>query len=180
MSLKTKLISSLVSICLVIAMVTFGVLAAQSVNYSLNGVVFLADGVAATIYDASVANGHFVSGIDPATKMKDFSVVLTSKEEDFADEKKSWENLDLEFNENGDPTIISFRIRNDNKQSKLRVQAEVKTLNLNNAKIEVNNSNKTLDVNEYFKFEITFSILNPNFNVNIENFQILFTLSLVE
>ncbi len=182
MSLKAKLISTVVSICLVIAMVTFGVIAAQSVSYSLNGVVFLADGVAATIYDGTVENGEFVESVDPSLKMKDIEITLTTDEEDLTELKESWQGLDLMFNEQGEPTVISFYIRNDNKGSELRVQSEVTALEGTNpnATIKVNNSDKILAVGESFKFEIKFEISNSDRNVNIENFQVSFTLSLVE
>ena len=115
MKAKTKIISLVLSMCLVGALFAIGVFALKTANLKIGGdVSFTATGVEASIKNANitgvkegVSNADFVMGEDDELLI-DTSMTQNDIDTDFA----TWKTLNLTFNENADDIVISFDIAN--------------------------------------------------------------------
>ena len=116
MKAKTKLISTLMAICLVVTLGVFGILAVKTLNMSVGGnITFTADGIAFEVSagEFKTESGAQYSGITSQTgKLQGFAMNTNTKLSDIQDKIDSWSGLDLVATETqGDP-VLHFSITN--------------------------------------------------------------------
>ncbi|MBQ3494703.1 MAG: leucine-rich repeat domain-containing protein [Clostridia bacterium] len=112
MKVKTKLIASIMSICLVCAVFAIGVFALKTANLKIGGdVSFQATGVEAHIKNASVSGA--VTPTTLAANDAEGEVINTSMTQADIDSKfQNWQTLELDFDQNATDIELKFDIAN--------------------------------------------------------------------
>ncbi|MBQ3494076.1 MAG: leucine-rich repeat domain-containing protein [Clostridia bacterium] len=109
MKIKTKLIASIMSICLVCAVFAIGVFALKTANLKIGGdVSFQATGVEATISNAALTGMTTPNGFATGGKI-DTSMTQSQIDSQFT----TWQGLTMEFDANATDIVFSFTIKND-------------------------------------------------------------------
>ena len=172
---KTKLIATLMAMCLVITFGVIGILAVKTLNMSVGGnITFSAEGL-----DFSISNGTFETtagaeypGVNTdTTKLKGFAMNTNTKESDVATQKASWTGLNLTMSSLGDVVLV-FTVTN-NMTEKLVTTIEVTTLGTNtNNNMEIEVVGGTVSKGTPKEMSITFHIKDTNINAGLTGFAV--------
>ena len=183
MSLKKKLLLTVSMMCVVLVMLMMGVWAVKNVDFNMSGNInFTTDGILATISSGTLSGGTFAIPSDADEKLKEVVLNTDKTREETYEEFKSWQGLNLLFDEYGNDVIITFAITNNSTVADeyLSVDVQISGQNMRNATADINNSFALLTPNGGSQtFEITFSIIDPTANASLIGFEIGFNLKRV-
>ena len=176
---KTKLITTIISMCLVLCFAAIGVLAVKTLNMSVGGnISFSADGVEFQVSDGgfkTTAGATYENINSDDTKLKGFEMNTNTKQSDIQSKIDSWTNLNLVLNSQGD-AVLTFTVTNIMTSNDLYVYISVDLgTNLNdNMNIISNTTNQKIEygTNNTFTFEITFVVLDTSINAGLTGFNI--------
>ena len=105
MKIKTKLIATIMSICLVCAVFAIGVFALKTANLKIGGDV-TATGVNAEINTAKLTNGSTI------TNLSDVSITTAKTQSEIDSQMTNWTSLPISFDANATDIVLSFKIAN--------------------------------------------------------------------
>ncbi|MBQ3494207.1 MAG: leucine-rich repeat domain-containing protein [Clostridia bacterium] len=181
MKIKTKLIASIMSICLVCAVFAIGVFALRTANLKIGGdVSFTATGVEATINKVAVTAN---SVADEANHFKSVTIDTTQTQSDIdsSENASSWSGLDITIGEAGkvdlDVSVTNNADTITEKNNYIEVDKNVSLGTGNNVKITM--SPKTIDehVSDYIiapgetdYYTISFVVEDIELNAKLEGF----------
>ena len=183
MSLKKKLLLTVSMMCVVLVMLMMGVWAVKNVDFNMSGNInFTTDGILATISSGTLSGGTFAIPSDADEKLKEVVLNTDKTREETYEEFKSWQGLNLLFDEYGNDVTITFAITNNSTVADeyLSVDVQISGQNMRNATADINTSFALLTPNGGSQtFEITFSIIDPTANASLTGFEIGFDLKRV-
>ena len=174
---KTKLIATLMAMCLVITLGVFGILAVKTLNMSVGGNInFVADGVSFTIGQGKFYQTDGLTEYNGITsqsgKMQGFAMNTNTKLSDVEDEIASWTGLELGLDSQGD-AVLKFNIKNDMSDKQLYVMFIVShgTNTNDNMSIVCANS-ELIEPTDNKNVTIKFDILDDSINAGLTGFRI--------
>lgn len=182
MSIKTKLISLVMTFVLLTSLLTVGVFAVKNTSFNVGGnIVFNAQGIEAEVKLEALNNGSLIAPQTLANKMLTFELNNDMTESQVLACYESWADLDLQFDSEEDVTL-QIRITNTTEIADNLLKVDMSTTfgSANNCTISVDKATATINPGEYEIFTITFSITNKEYSANIENFGINVNMSQVE
>ena len=173
MKAKTKLIATLMAMCLVITLGVFGILAVKTLNMSVGGnITFTADGISFEVSkgEFKTTSGSEYTGITSQTgKLQGFAMNTNTKLSDVQDKINSWAGLDLVATESlGDP-VLHFSITNKMEDEILSFDPTI-TLGTNiNDNMEILISPKVANIQptQSQNFTITFHVKDTSINAGL-------------
>ena len=177
MKAKTKLIATLMAMCLVITLGVFGILAVKTLNMSVGGnITFNADGVSFTIGQGKFYQSNKTTeyaGITTQTgKMQGFAMNTNTKLEDVEEEITSWTGLELALDSQGD-AVLKFNIKNDMSDKQLYVMFTVSEgTNTNDNMRIICATSELIEPTDNKNITITFDILDDSINAGLAGFKI--------
>ena len=177
MKAKTKLIATLMAMCLVITLGVFGILAVKTLNMSVGGNInFVADGVSFTIgqgkFYQSNKTTEYAGITSQSGKMQGFAMNTNTKLSDVEDEIASWTGLELGLDSQGD-AVLKFNIKNDMSDKQLYVMFTVSEGTNTNDNMHIVCANSELiEPTDNKNIEITFDILDDSINAGLTGFKI--------
>lgn len=177
MKAKTKLISTIVAMCLVITLGVFGILAVKTLNMTVGGnISFSAEGVSFSIGQGKFYQSdeitEYVDITTQSGKMQGFSMDTNTKIEDVSNKIASWTNLELKLDSQGD-AILKFNIKNDMTDKQLYVLFSVALGENKNDNMEINSpTSQKIDPNENKDIVITFDVIDTSINAGLSGFEI--------
>ena len=177
MKLKTKLIVSIVSMCLVISVALIGIFAASAVNMKISGdIIFNAQGIS-----FSVGEGNFYEsdGTTPYTgittqtnKLLEFSMNTNTTLTSIQSQLDSWKSLALKLDQRGD-AILKFNVSNDMTDKVLYLVFDISMqTNKNNNVVITTSMLQEIEAEQDKDIEIKFDILDMELNADVDNFKI--------
>ena len=177
MKARTKLIATLMAMCLVITLGVFGILAVKTLNMSVGGnITFNADGVSFTIgqgkFYQSNKTTEYAGITSQSGKMQGFAMNTNTKLSDVEDEIASWTGLELGLDSQGD-AVLKFNIKNDMSDKQLYVMFIVShgTNTNDNMSIVCANS-ELIEPTDNKNVTIKFDILDDSINAGLTGFRI--------
>ena len=185
MKTKTKIIVSMVSLCLVVVAAVVSIVAVFAlINNGINiggSISFTAKNIYATVSAGTLSGGTLE---DAGNKLKQIDYSATS---DGSSTLSSWSNLNLTFPESGEDVTIEFTVANHSTSSKLKVSIGELVGTANNATMTIaftGKGNKTTVVIDKKTGEespsvevvITFHVVNTSDSASIKDFNIPLTL----
>ena len=173
MKSKTKLIATLMAMCLVITLGVFGILAVKTLNMSVGGnITFTADGISFEVSagEFKTKSGSEYTGITSQTgKLQAFAMNTNTKLSDVQDKINSWAGLDLVATESlGDP-VLHFSITNKMEDEILSFNPTI-TLGTNinnNMEIKIDPAVANIQANQTENFTITFHVKDISINAGL-------------
>ena len=170
---KTKLIATLMAMCLVITLGVFGILAVKTLNMSVGGnITFTADGIAFEVSagEFKTESGVEYTGITSQTgKLQGFAMNTNTKLADVQDKINSWAGLDLVATESlGDP-VLHFSIKNLMEDEILSFNPTI-TLGTNindNMEIIIEPAVANIQATQSQNFTITFHVKDISINAGL-------------
>ena len=170
---KTKLIATLMAICLVVTLGVFGILAVKTLNMSVCGnITFSAEGIAFEVSkgEFKTTSGSEYTGITTQTgKLQAFAMDTNTKQSDVQDKINSWAGLDLVATESlGDP-VLHFSITNKMEDEILSFDPSI-TLGTNinnNMEIKIDPAVANIQPLQEEDFTITFRIIDKSINAGL-------------
>ena len=173
MKAKTKLIATLMAMCLVITLGVFGILAVKTLNMSVGGnITFTADGIAFEVSkgEFKTTSGSEYTGITAQTgKLQAFAMNTNTKLADVQDKINSWAGLDLVATESlGDP-VLHFSITNLMEDEILSFNPTI-TLGTNindNMEILISPKVANIQATQSQNFTITFHVKDTSINAGL-------------
>ena len=173
MKRKTKLIATLMALCLTVTLGVIGIFAVKTLNMTVGGnITFTADGLAVTVSQGAfkTTSGATYTGITNQTgKLQGFVMDTNTKLSDVQSKIDSWSGLDLVATESlGDP-VIHFTITNNMENEILVLDTSV-TLgeNLNdNMNVVISPAAANLKYGVPQAFEIKFVIKDKSINASL-------------
>ena len=173
MKAKTKLIATLMAMCLVITLGVFGILAVKTLNMSVGGnITFTADGISFEVSkgEFKTTSGSEYTGITSQTgKLQAFAMNTNTKLADVQDKINSWAGLDLVATESlGDP-VLHFSITNKMEDEILSFNPTI-TLGTNindNMEILISPKVANIQANQTENFTITFHVKDTSINAGL-------------
>ena len=173
MKAKTKLIATLMAMCLVITLGVFGILAVKTLNMSVGGnITFTADGISFEVSkgEFKTTSGAEYTGITTHTgKLQAFAMNTNTKLSDVQDKINSWAGLDLVATESlGDP-VLHFSITNKMEDEILLFDPSI-TLGTNindNMEIIIAPSASSIQALQTQNFTITFHVKDTSINAGL-------------
>ena len=167
MKAKTKLIATLMAMCLVITLGVFGILAVKTLNMSVGGnITFSAEGVSLIVSPGefkTTDNKDYSSILTQEGKLQGFTMNTNTKLSDVQDKINSWAGLELVMDSKGD-AVLHFSVKN-NMTTPLYVYIETNLgTNLNdNMKLDISAENGTpIGAGETTELTVVFDILDIN------------------
>ena len=129
MSKKTKLIATLMAMCLVISLGVIGILAVRTLNMKIGGnITFNAEGIAFTVGEGKFYEDDattIYTGISSQTgKMQGFSMDTDTKLTDVSEAIATWTELELGVDERGD-AVLKFNVSNDMDDKEMYMVFEI-------------------------------------------------------
>ena len=175
MKQKTKLVVTVMAMCLVLTLGVFGILAVKTLNMSVGGnITFNASGINATISQGTLSStGSWVTAGDADAKLKEVKVTTDKTETQINSELATWQGLNLLFNKNGDNVTITFTITNNSASELLSISTSVTVATSKNASATIFPSSTILNSNKSQQFVITFSVDDKTINANLQEFEIV-------
>ena len=180
MNQKTKLIATLMSMCLVLALGVIGILAVRTLNMKIGGnITFNAEGIAFTVGEGKFYEDDattLYTGISSQTgKMQGFSMDTDTKLTDVSAAIATWTDLELGLDNRGD-SILKFNVSNDMDDSDLNIIfIVVYGENINENMEIVSSTTETIAGGSNKNISIKFDICDMNINAGIEDFEIKLT-----
>lgn len=191
MKLKTKLITTIISSCLVLCLGVIGIFAVKTLNMSVGGnISFTADGITATISQGYLYNSAgtkyadsdvFVTG-GTSEDMQPIKITNDKKESEYTSLIATWANLDLKFNPAGDDIVLKFTITNTMSAKTLPVEVTANEGVDKNNNITLTVAPTTTDpiaASGSREYSITFHISDKSVNASLTGFNIEFVLGTV-
>ncbi|MBQ3494940.1 MAG: leucine-rich repeat domain-containing protein, partial [Clostridia bacterium] len=191
MKLKSKMIASIMSICLVCAVFAIGVFALKTANLKIGGdVSFSATGVEASITNVTLTGAQTDNQV---LSSGEINTSMTQAEID--SEFVNWQSLELDFNENGDDIVFAFKIANTSANASNYIEIDYDySFTTEEPNVDVlpgnENAEKVWENNEYLlapkgdasnatyeSFTLKFRVLNKEINIP-ENTKVSVTISL--
>lgn len=174
---KTKIITTITAICMMLAVFVMGVFALKTVTYNVGGTVnFTAGGVAVTVSSATLNGCAHVSNSDTSTKMLGFTTTVgqTSNPSQIS----SWTGLNLRFSSDTTKTAtIKFTIKNNSSSEGVTVNANTKSDGtLKNATITFSCDKTTIPAEQTANCTITFTVKDTDYDASITGFSWTITL----
>lgn len=188
MKTKTKVISLLIVVALLVSTLIVGVLAVINTDFAVTGnIKFKATGVEATISCTGLENGTLNNGIVGQDKLTDITIDTSKSQADLYDTFSPWQSLSLSFGSDASDILLKLRITNDNADSNNCISADVSVdagesyncsiTALNDAD---NSSTAFITPGNYADYTISFSVLDKETSVNISDFVVNFNLQMME
>ncbi len=179
MTLKTKLITSVSMFFLVVALLVVGVWALKTVNFSVGGnLSYIAPGIEATISNGTLTNGLWVNANDANTKMPETKITRTDTEETLTEKFSYWQDLNINFNDEGDDIQISFTITNDSTTKYIAICIDTSYTSATNCTIGVDATLVVLNPNGLHTFILTIAVTDKSANASMTNFAVVFNMYL--
>ena len=180
MSKKTKVIATLMAMCLVISLGVIGILAVRTLNMKIGGnITFNAEGVAFTVGEGKFYEDDattIYTGISSQTgKMQGFSMDTDTKLTDVSEAIATWTDLELGLDNRGD-AILKFNVSNDMSDKKLYVVFDIAHgENTNDNMVITTQLLQEIPAGDDKDIEIKFDILDMELNAGLEGFEISVT-----
>ena len=177
MSKKTKLIATLMAMCLVISLGVIGILAVKTLNMKIGGnITFNAEGIAFTVGEGKFYEDDattIYTGISSQTgKMQGFSMDTDTKLTDVSEAIATWTELELGLDNRGD-AILKFNVSNDMSDKEIYLIFEISfDDNVNDNMVITTELFQEIPAGEDKDIEITFDIIDMELNAGLENFLI--------
>ena len=179
LKLRAKLIATIMSMCLVITLGVFGILAVKTLNMSVGGnITFSADGLSLEVFDGEFKTTNDLDYSNITTqegKLQGFVLNTDTKQSDIQSKIDSWTNLELTLDSKGD-AVLHFAVKN-NMATPLYVYI-VTNLGENtndNMDILVSPNGTEIAAGVKTNFEITFDILDDTINAGLKGFNVAVT-----
>ena len=178
MSIKTKLVSLIMTFVMLASLVVVGVLALKQTDFQVSGnIVFKTKGIEATISSATLSEGVTVD-----KSMQEIVIGEETKEEDLTASYNTWK--DMEVTLTGEEATLKFSITNDKEETTMypfmRVEVGVTSASMTNADIQVTNN---MGGNAIYlapgataDYTITMYVNNLELDATVESFVIIFGL----
>ena len=176
MKARTKLISTIVAMCLVITLGVFGILAVKTLNMSVGGnITFSADGLALEVSQGqfkTTENASYSNITTQNGKLQAFAIDTDTKLSSIQDKIDSWSGLELQLDSKGD-AILHFSVTNKmTTPLYVYIATELGTNINDNMSIIVSPSGAEITANSTTNFTITFDILDTSINAGLSGFEI--------
>ena len=112
MSLKSRLISLIMTAIILVSLLVVGVFAATKHDIKMGGnVKFSADGVVAKVELVSLDNGNLTNGIIGIDRLQTVELDNQTSKQDFEDAVDTWADLELEFaKRDGTPMTMQIKV----------------------------------------------------------------------
>ena len=178
MKLKTKLIATLMSLCLVVALGVIGIFAVKTLNMSVGGnITFTADGISFTVgngkfYQAETST-EYANITNQTGKLQGFAMNTNTKLSDVQGKIDSWSGLELALDSKGDAEL-KFTVTNNmaTEAIYLNISINLGTNTNDNMNIVVTPSVPTINANQSQEVSILFDILDTNINAGLTGFEV--------
>ena len=180
MSKKSKLIATIMAMCLVISLGVIGILAVRTLNMKIGGnITFNAEGIAFTVGEGKFYEDDattIYTGISSQTgKMQGFSMDTDTKLTDVSAAIATWTDLELGLDNRGD-AILKFNVSNDMSDKELYIVFDIKHgTNTNDNMLIKTELLQTISADDDKDIEIKFDILDMDLNAGLEGFEIAVT-----
>ena len=176
MKAKTKLIATIMAMCLVISLGVIGILAVKTLNMSVGGnITFSADGLALEVSQGvfKTDNDAEYTNITSQTgKLQAFAIDTNTKQSDIQDKIDSWTNLELTLDSKGD-AILHFSVTNKMTTPLYVYVATTLGTNTNdNMNLTVSPNGTQISAGATTAFEITFDIIDTSINAGLAGFSV--------
>ena len=191
MKLKSKLIASIMSVCLVCAVFAIGVFALKTANLKIGGdVSFTATGIKATVSSATVSNLKVLEGEPAANTLAgcqgfSFDTNTSRSALESSEAYLSWQNRNWSFDEFeglAKDIVMVFTVTNDNTDTNEYVQVDITATasTVQNCEIQVDTDSMLLgpelgidtDYSNEYSFRIVFHVLDRETSVDVKDFLI--------
>ena len=138
MSIKTKLVSLIMTFVMLTSLLVVGVFAVKQTDFQVSGnIVFKTKGIEATISSATLSEGVTVD-----KSMQEIVIAEDTKEEDLTASYNTWK--DMEVSLTGEEATLKFSITNDKEETTMypfmRVEVGVTSASMTNADLQVTNN----------------------------------------
>ena len=177
MKAKTKLITSLIAMCLVLTIAVIGILAVTSLNMKIGGnISFSAEGVSFKVSEGKFYEDDgttLYTGITSQTNiMQEFSMDTDTKLSAVTSAIETWSDLELGLDNRGD-AILKFNIKNDMPSTELYVLFTVNHgINTNNNMRIIAPTSEKLAGGTNKDVIIKFDIIDHDINASLNGFKI--------
>ena len=179
MKAKTKLVATIMAMCLVVTLGVIGIFAVKTLNMNVGGnITFSADGLSLEVFDGEfkTTSGADYSNITTQEgKLQGFVMNTDTKQSDIQSKIDSWANLELALDSKGS-AVLHFAVKN-NMTTPLYVYiaTELGTNTNNNMDILVSPNGTEIGAGLTTNFEITFDILDTSINAGLKGFNVAVT-----
>lgn len=175
MKAKTKLMLTIMSMCLILSFAVLGIFAVTTLNMSVGGnISFSADGISVVVSDGvfkTQSGATYENIMTDKNKLQGFEMNTDTKLSDIQTQLASWGDLDLMLSNLGD-AYLHFSITNK-METTLYVYVSVNIgTNFKNMEIKANPIAYEFAGNEQKNYVITFDILDMSINAEISDFSI--------
>ena len=182
MKKSTKTIILSIALCFICAIGVFCVFALQTFSFDAGGSIkFIAPGISATISNATL------DGISKETgsgSMTGFTVTssMTSAQVESLDGFKSWTGLKLAFDDDSEGSAtVSFTVTNNSTKANENVMVSLSTNTTQSSLVQVTPcASFCVRSQESHTFDISFVVVNPNLDADVNNFELVVKLDLVK
>ena len=177
MKQKTKLVATIMSMCLIVCVAVIGILAAKKLELKVGGNInFMADGVSFTVTPGAFYRTDKTTPYANITTQENilqgFSMDTNTKLESVQDDIASWDDLELVLDSQGD-AVLKLNLKNDMTDKDLYVLFAVDPgENLNQNMNIVAPTSEKLAAGASKDVYITFDILDHSINASLEGFEI--------
>lgn len=183
MKVKTQLISTCMLFVALVAMMIVGVWAVSNTNFKVSGnITFNATGIHATISKGTLNDpSSWVTSSDADIKMQEVVINTSKTQAEIQEEFKSWQGLNLVFNDAGDDVKIAFTITNTStREEYISVNVNVSGGTMTNSTVSVSPTNIILAPGEVKEFVITFTVQDTKLDASLSGFEIDFDLQMAD
>ena len=176
MKSRTKLIATIMAICLVVTLGVFGILAVKTLNMSVGGnITFSAEGVSLIVSPGefkTTDNKDYSNILTQTGKLQGFTMTTDTKLSDIQDKINSWAGLELVMDSKGD-AVLHFSVKNT-MSSPLYVDiATTITENTNdNMTMTVAPDIIEIAAGVTTNFTVTFDVLDTSINAGLKGFNV--------
>ena len=176
MKAKTKLIATIMAMCLVISLGVIGILAVKTLNMSVGGnITFSADGLALEVSQGvfkTDSDAEYTNITSQTGKLQAFAIDTNTKLSDIQDKIDSWANLELTLDSKGD-AILHFSVTNKmTTPLYVYVATNLGTNTNNNMNLTVSPNGTQISAGATTAFEITFDIIDTSINAGLAGFNV--------
>ena len=181
MKAKTKLISTIFAMCLVITLGVVGIFAVKTLNMSVGGnITFSADGLDLEVSEGvfkTTSGGDYSNITSQTEKLQGFVMDTNTKQSDIQSKIDSWAGLELALDSKGS-AVLHFSIKN-NMTTPLYVyiSTDLGTNTNNNMDIIVSPNGAEITASATTNFTVTFDILDTSINAGLTGFNVVVSFS---
>ena len=181
MKAKTKLISTIFAMCLVITLGVVGIFAVKTLNMSVGGnITFSADGLDLEVSEGvfkTTSGGDYSNITSQTEKLQGFVMDTNTKQSDIQSKIDSWAGLELALDSKGS-AVLHFSVTN-NMSTPLYVyiSTDLGTNTNNNMDIIVSPNGAEITASATTNFTVTFDILDTSINAGLTGFNVVVSFS---